>query len=382
MARKNIRALFFVLLAVLTTTGCKAEREEEMLSAPLPQVEVVTLEAEPLSLYSDLPGRLESVRVAEVRARVAGIVVRKQFEEGAEVKAGDVLFQIDPAPMQAAVSRAEAQLARAEAVLLDARALVTRYEPLARSEAVSRQAYDSARAVAQSAEADKQLAQADLETARLNLDYASVKAPIDGRIGRAIVTEGALVGQGETTLMARIQQLDPIYVDFTQPVADALRLREALSQGRLSESGNNVLTLQVEGTDQKRTGKLLFSDVSVERSTGQLSMRGEFSNPDALLLPGMYVRIRTPQGQDDQAILVPQRAVQRDGVGAAQVWVVDSNNKVEPRPVETGAMQGSRWHILNGLEAGEQVVVGGLDRVSSGAEVVAQPFREQQEESR
>lgn len=365
-----------VLQAGFVLVGCGTDNLEQGLGEQALRVEVVTVETEALLLATELTGRLEPVRAAEVRARVAGIVVSKRFEEGTDVKAGDVLFLIDPAPLKAAVSRAEAQLARAEAELLDARARLTRYEPLVKIEAVSGQDYDSARAAVQSAEADKRSAQADLETARLDLGYATVKASIAGRIGRALVTEGALVGQGEATLMAHIQQLDPIYADFSQPVADALRLREAFSQGRLSQSGNDVLTLKIDGTHHERTGKLLFSDISVERSTGQLSMRGEFANPDGLLLPGMYVRIRAPQGQDDQAILVPQRAVQRDSSGMARVWVVSPDNRVELRPVETGVMQAARWHIRSGLEAGEQVVVGGLSGLTSGAMVVPQPFQE------
>lgn len=210
-------------------------------------VEVLTVQAEPLALSSELPGRIEPVRVAEVRARVAGIVVRKRFEEGADVKAGDLLFQIDPAPLKAAVSRAEGELARNRAVLFEAQARVRRYEPLVKIQAVSQQDFDTATADLRSAEAATRTAQADLETARLNLGYASVTAPISGRIGRALVTEGALVGQGEATLMARIQQLDPIYADFTQTAAEALRLREALKKGTLAAGDSQALTLRVEG---------------------------------------------------------------------------------------------------------------------------------------
>lgn len=380
--RKLGKLSVVMLLAGLGVAGCGKGGEDEGPSAPARQVEVVTVAAEPLVLATELPGRVEPVRVAEVRARVAGIVVGKRFEEGAEVAAGELLFQIDPAPLKAAVSRAEAQLARAEAALFDAQARVKRYEPLVKFEAVSRQEYDSARAALQSAVADRRSAQADLETARLNLGYASVTAPISGRIGRALVTEGALVGQGEATLMARIQQLDPIYADFTQPVAEALRLRDALVQGRLSASGNDALTLKVEGTDHERKGKLLFSDVSVERSTGQLSMRGEFANADGMLLPGMYVRIRTPQGLDDEAILVPQRAVQRDNVGTAQVWIVDAQNRAQLRQVETGVMQGARWQIRSGLNVGDRVVVGGLNGLAADAPVAPQPFQEQQDAAR
>ncbi len=226
-------------------------------------VEVLTVQAEPLALSSELPGRIEPVRVAEVRARVAGIVVRKRFEEGADVKAGDLLFQIDPAPLKAAVSRAEGELARNRAVLFEAQARVRRYEPLVKIQAVSQQDFDTATADLRSAEAATRSAQADLETARLNLGYASVTAPISGRIGRALVTEGALVGQGEATLMARIQQLDPIYADFTQTAAEALRLRDALKKGTLAAGDSQALTLRVEGTPYERQGALQFADVDV-----------------------------------------------------------------------------------------------------------------------
>lgn len=233
-------------------------------------VEVLTVQAEPLALSSELPGRIEPVRVAEVRARVAGIVVRKRFEEGADVKAGDLLFQIDPAPLKAAVSRAEGELARNRAVLFEAQARVRRYEPLVKIQAVSQQDFDTATADLRSAEAATRSAQADLETARLNLGYASVTAPISGRIGRALVTEGALVGQGEATLMARIQQLDPIYADFTQTAAEALRLRDALKKGTLAAGDSQALTLRVEGTPYERQGALQFADVAVDRGTGQI----------------------------------------------------------------------------------------------------------------
>ncbi len=336
-------------------------------------VEVLTVQAEPLALSSELPGRIEPVRVAEVRARVAGIVVRKRFEEGADVKAGDLLFQIDPAPLKAAVSRAEGELARNRAVLFEAQARVRRYEPLVKIQAVSQQDFDTATADLRSAEAATRSAQADLETARLNLGYASVTAPISGRIGRALVTEGALVGQGEATLMARIQQLDPIYADFTQTAAEALRLRDALKKGTLAAGDSQALTLRVEGTPYERQGALQFADVAVDRGTGQIALRGKFANPDGVLLPGMYVRVRTPQGIDNQAILVPQRAVHRSSDGSAQVMVVGADERAEVRSVGTGVMQGSRWQITEGLEPGDRVIVGGLAAVQPGVKIVPKP---------
>ncbi|HCK5934649.1 TPA: multidrug efflux RND transporter periplasmic adaptor subunit MexC [Pseudomonas aeruginosa] len=361
------------LAMAIALAGCGPAAERQEAAEMVLPVEVLTVQAEPLALSSELPGRIEPVRVAEVRARVAGIVVRKRFEEGADVKAGDLLFQIDPAPLKAAVSRAEGELARNRAVLFEAQARVRRYEPLVKIQAVSQQDFDTATADLRSAEAATRSAQADLETARLNLGYASVTAPISGRIGRALVTEGALVGQGEATLMARIQQLDPIYADFTQTAAEALRLRDALKKGTLAAGDSQALTLRVEGTPYERQGALQFADVAVDRGTGQIALRGKFANPDGVLLPGMYVRVRTPQGIDNQAILVPQRAVRRSSDGSAQVMVVGADERAAARSVGTGVMQGSRWQITEGLEPGDRVIVGGLAAVQPGVKIVPKP---------
>ncbi|OLF54302.1 MexC family multidrug efflux RND transporter periplasmic adaptor subunit [Pseudomonas chlororaphis] len=367
----NLRAIGMAgsLAAAMALAGCGPANEPESVAEMARPVEVVAAVTETLALTSELPGRVEPMRVAEVRARVAGIVMRKRFEEGADVKAGDLLFQIDPAPLKAAVSRAEGELARAQSVVYEAQTRVKRYEPLVKIEAVSQQDFDTATADLRSAQATTRSAQADLENARLNLGYASVTAPISGRVGRALVTEGALVGQGDATLMARIQQLDPVYVDFTQSAADALRLREALKDGTLSAGDNQALSIRVEGTSYERQGALLFTDVAVDRGTGQVSLRGTFANTDGVLLPGMYVRVRAPQGTDKQAILVPQRAVQRGSDGSALVLVVGADERVEARAVRTGAMQGSRWQISEGLKSGDQVIVGGLAGLQPGAKV-------------
>ncbi len=378
----RLRALGIAGALVAVLVGCEQSEAPEPDAETARPVDVVTVATEPLTLTSELPGRIEPMRVAEVRARVAGIVVQKRFEEGADVKAGDLLFQIDPAPLKAAVSRAEGELARAQAAQQEAQARVRRYEPLVKIEAVSQQDFDSATADLRSAQASVRSAQADVETARLNLGYASVKAPISGRIGRALVTEGALVGQGDATLMARIQQLDPIYADFTQPVADALRLREALQSGNLAAGQSQVLRLRIEGTPYEREGELLFSDISVDRGTGQVSLRGKFDNADGLLLPGMYVRVTAPQGTDANAILVPQRAVQRTTNGSAHVLVIGADSRVETRQVQTGAMHGSRWQISQGLSGGEQVIVGGLTGLQPGAKVEPRTAQESQQASR
>ncbi|SFD56640.1 membrane fusion protein, multidrug efflux system [Pseudomonas straminea] len=283
------------LSMAIALAGCD-KGEQGWGEAPPREVDVLTVKTEPFTVVAELPGRIEPVRVAEVRARVAGIVLKRTFEEGADVKAGDLLFQIDPAPFKAALSRAEGELARTEAQLFQAQATVERYQPLVKINAVSQQDFDVARATLRSAQADKRSAQANVETAKLDLGYAQVRAPIAGRIGRAQVTEGALVGQGETTLLARIQQLDPVYADFSQPAADALRLRAAIADGKVSGEGDKALSLRVDGTDIESKGTLLFTDISVDRSTGQIALRGRFDNPQGVLLPGMYVRVRTPKG--------------------------------------------------------------------------------------
>lgn len=366
------------LMASLTLVGCgPAQEQEAAVEVPRP-VSAVAVVAEELVLASELPGRVEPVRTAEVRARVAGIVLRKRFEEGADVKAGDLLFQIDPAPLKAAVARAEGELERAKAVLYEASGRVKRYASLVKVEAVSQQDFDSAMAELGSAQAATRTAQADVETARLNLGYASVAAPISGRIGRALVTEGALVGQGDATLMARIQQLDPVHVDFTQSAAEVLRLRESLKAGNLATGDGVPLSVRVEGTQYQREGTLLFTDVAVDPGTGQLSLRGKFPNPDGALLPGMYVRVLAPQGIDPQAILVPQRAVQRTADGGAQVLVIGEDSRVEVRSVTTGLMQGARWQIREGLKPGEQVIVGGLAGLQPGTQVSAHQPQDQQ----
>ncbi|WP_025128966.1 MexC family multidrug efflux RND transporter periplasmic adaptor subunit [Pseudomonas sp. PH1b] len=376
----NLRAVGMAgsLAVAIMLAGCgPASEQQEAAEVALP-VQVVAVVAEPLTLVSELPGRVEPMRVAEVRARVAGIVLHKRFDEGADVKAGDLLFQIDPAPLKAALSRAEAELARTQSVVLEAQARVKRYEPLVKIEAVSQQDFDTASADLRSAQAATRSAQADLENARLNLGYASVTAPISGRVGRALVTEGALVGQGEATLMARIQQLDPIYVDFNQSAADALRLRQSFKDGSLAAGDSRSLSIRVDGTSYERQGALQFTDVAVDRSTGQVSLRGKFDNADGILLPGMYVRVRTPQGTDNQAILVPQRAVQRGGDGNARVLVVDEDGRAQVRGVRTGTMQGSRWQISEGLKSGDQVIVGGSAGLQPGTKVAPQQALEQQ----
>lgn len=364
------------LAVALALAGCgdKAGQAQAQGAEPPPrEVQVLAVQPQRYALSSELPGRVEPMRVAEVRARVAGIVLSRNFEEGADVKAGDVLFRIDPAPFKAALSRAQGELAKADAAVSDAQAIVKRYTPLVKIEAVSQQDFDTATTTLKSAQAARRSAQADVETAQLNLNYATVTAPISGRIGRAQVTEGALVGQNEATAMAKIQQLDPVYVDFTQPVADMLRMRAAMQNGSLGESEGGNISITIDGTDEKRSGRLLFSDIAVDRGTGQVSVRGEFANPDVLLLPGMYVRVQTQQGVDANAILVPQRAVTRSTDGKPQVLLVGKDDVVESRLVQTGTMRGSDWHITDGLAPGDRVIVGGVSAAVPGQKVSVAP---------
>ncbi|WP_185268205.1 efflux RND transporter periplasmic adaptor subunit [Halopseudomonas xiamenensis] len=374
------RPTILVSLIVLALAGCQKQTDAEQ-EPPPPQAKVQVIEPAAHMLTGDLPGRIEPARTAEVRARVPGIVLQRLFEEGANVKAGDVLFRIDPAPLEAAVAQARGALARAEASVYQADSLVRRYEPLVEARAISQQDYDNAIAAQKSAQAEKLSAQAALQTARLNLDYATVTAPIDGRIGRALVTEGALVGQGEATPMARIQQLDPIYADFTQSVDDLLRLRAAAADGRIELQEDGAarvrITLGQQGFSQE--GRLLFSDISVDRSTGQVTLRAELPNPDAVLLPGMYVRVQTELGVEPSAVFIPQRAVQRGTDSIPRVLVVDGDNKVQERQVTLGAMRGSDWQVTSGLEQGERVIVEAVAKFQPGSTV--EPVTAEQSES-
>jgi multidrug efflux system membrane fusion protein len=371
MLSKERRLPLAVLLTAILLAGCGGDKDAQPQAAGPRPVQVLAVQPERFTLSSALPGRVEPMRVAEVRARVAGIVLSRNFEEGADVKAGDVLFRIDPAPFKTALSRAQGELAKADAAVSDAQAIVRRYAPLVKIEAVSQQDFDTATTTLKSAQAARRSAQADVETAQLNLDYATVKAPISGRIGRAQVTEGALVGQNEATVMAKIQQLDPVYVDFNQPVGDMLRMRSAMQNGSLGEGSN--ISITIDGTDQKRDGRLLFSDIAVDRTTGQVALRGEFANPDVLLLPGMYVRVQTQQGVDPAAILVPQRAVTRSTDGKPQVLLVGQDDVVESRAVQTGTMRGGDWHITEGLAPGDRVIVGGVNAAVPGQKVSVTP---------
>lgn len=341
---------------------------------PPAEVGVVTVTPGQLALTSELPGRLEALRTADVRARVSGIVLERVFREGADVRAGDVLYRIDAAPYRAAHDSARAALARAEAAQLEAKLREERAQSLIGRSMISQQDFDSALANARATLADVQAAKSQLEAARLNLEYATVRAPIAGRIGRALVTEGALVGQGEATPLALIQQIHPLYVNFTQSSTEVLRLRKALEAGQLKGLGQQaeVQVVMEDGSVYPHTGKLLFSDLAVDPATGTVALRAEIPNPDGMLLPGMFVRVRVQQAVAEQGITVPQRGVQRGPQGAFVLLVRDG--KVDVQPVTTGDAQGDVWVITSGLTGGEQVIVEGLQKVQPGAPAKAVPF--------
>ena len=322
---------------------------------PPPEVGVVTVQPGAVPLTTDLPGRLEASRLSQIRARAAGILLKRHFEEGSDVKAGQLLFTIDSAPYRATLSSAQANLAQASA-------LARRYRPLVEANAVSKQEYDAAVAA-------EKAARAQVETARINLGYANVTAPISGRIGRALVTEGALVGQGDVTHLATIQQINPLYINLSQSANEVLQMRQALRSGQLvTAEGAEAAKVDVileSGETYAHSGRLLFTDLTVDPGTGQVSLRAEVPNPDKLLLPGMFVRVRLHQAQADNAILLPQQAVTRSTQGDVAL-VVGADGSFQPRPIKIGQAQGNNWVVLEGLQAGEKVIVEGFTRLRPG----------------
>ena len=345
---------------------------------PPPEVGVVTVTPRSVGLMVELPGRLEASRVAQVRARAAGILQKILFREGSDVKAGQTLFIIDPGPYKAAHDSAKASLARAEANLIQAKALAERYKPLLEANAISKQDSTNAIVAQKLAEADVEAGKAAVQTAKINLDQASVTAPISGRIGRALVTEGALVGQGEVTPLAVVQQIDPMYINFTQSASDVLRLRKALASGKLRRApGGEAVIVRVvldDDTVYPTPGKLLFSDLSVDPGTGQITLRAEVPNPQGQLLPGLYVRVRLEQAEAADAILLPQQAVTRSNEGDT-VKVVGADGMVSPRAIRVGSAQGNQWLIQDGLKAGELVMVDGFQKLRGPGPVKPVPWQ-------
>jgi membrane fusion protein, multidrug efflux system len=370
------RSTLPALLVAVAVAACGGDAAPPASGPPGPvEVGVVTVEPRDVTLSRELPGRISAFRVAEVRARVNGIVLKRLFEEGSDVAEGAPLFKIDPAPYQAALDSARAQLARAEAAAELAKSLAERYAKLVETRAVSRQEYEDAVARSKTATADVAAARAQIRTAQINVDYTTVKAPISGRIGRAEVTEGAYVQQSAATLLATVQQLDRMYVDLTWSSAEMLRIRRALEAGEL-EGGEAKVTLILEdGRDHPVPGTLQFADVTVDETTGSVQLRAVVPNADSRLLPGMFVRARIDEGKRAGALLVPQRAVSRDQTGRPIALVVGQDGKVERRQLATDRAVGDAWLVTQGIAAGDRVIVEGLQKVRPGAEVVAVPAK-------
>jgi membrane fusion protein, multidrug efflux system len=361
--------------AMLTLSGCKDSNPVETAAAPAipPEVGVIAVHPSPRPYIRELPGRIAPTQVAEVRARVAGIIIERTFKQGAEVKAGDVLYRIDPARFEVELNATEAALAKAKAALEQAELHAARVGKLIKGQAASQAQYENAIATWRQAQADVAAREADVAKAKLDLDYTYVRSPISGRIGRALMTEGALVGHGEATHLATVQQLDPIYADFTQAASELQQLRRDFETGALeqiSPDATKVRLARDDGTVYPYTGRLLFSDVSVDPSTGQVTLRGEFPNPKTELLPGAYVRVQIEQGIDADSLAVPQQAVRRNDTGGSEVYVVRADNRAYLQPIRTGRIVDGQWLVLEGLDPGDRIVVEGFQKFSAG-DVVA-----------
>lgn len=359
----------FIVCAALLT-GCDGQ-ENPQQHAQAPQVSVHIVKSAPLAVTTELPGRTDAYRVAEVRPQVSGIILHRNFTEGSDVKAGESLYQIDPATYQAAYDNAKGELVKAQAAANIAHLTVKRYVPLVGTQYVSKQEYDQAVATAQQADASVVAAKAGVESARINLAYTKVTSPINGRIGKSSVTEGALATNGQATALATVQQLDPIYVDVTQSSSDFMRLKQQTSLQKGDTS--SVELLMENGQPYPLKGTLQFSDVTVDESTGSITLRALFPNPQHMLLPGMFVRARIDEGTQPDAILVPQQGVTRTPRGDATVLVVNEKNQVESRTVVAPQAIGDRWLITEGLKNGDRVIISGLPKVRPGVTVVAIP---------
>ncbi|WP_338765245.1 efflux RND transporter periplasmic adaptor subunit [Massilia sp. METH4] len=372
LSRPPLRSagILFLACAAALTAGCDSNKQQAGAPAgkmPPPQVAVYTIQPQALPVVTELPGRTSAYQIAEVRPQVAGIVQKRLFTEGADVKAGTQLYQIDPATYQAAFNSAKAALARAEANLLTAGPKVKRYKELVEIEGVSRQDYDDAVAAEAQARADVESAKAQLQTARINLDYTKVHAPISGRISRSNVTPGALVTAGQETALTTVQQLDPIYVDVTQSSEELLRLKKSLESGGVKKAEGKVTLKLADGTTYAQEGKLQFADAAVDPGTGNVTLRALFPNPKHDLLPGMFVRAIVENGVNEQAIAVPQQGVTRNQKGEATTLVLNQQGIVEQRVIATTGTLGDKWLVKSGLNAGDRVIVEGIQKVKPGA---------------
>ena len=365
----RIILLSSLIISATLLSGCDNSGDQQA-HAPTPQVIVHIVNNAPLSITTELPGRTSAFRVAEVRPQVSGIILKRNFVEGSDIEAGQSLYQIDPATYQAAYDSAKGDASKAEAAAAIAHLTVKRYVPLLGTKYISQQDYDQAVATARQADADVMAAKAAVESARINLAYTKVTSPITGRIGKSSVTEGALVTNGQAEAMATVQQLDPIYVDVTQSSSDFMRLKqESLQQG---EGAKSVQLLMENGQPYALKGSLQFSDVTVDESTGSITLRALFPNPQHTLLPGMFVRARIDEGVNPSAMLVPQQGVTRTPRGDATVLLVNDKNQVEIRNVVAAQAVGDQWLVTSGLKAGEKVIVSGLQKVHPGVTVKAE----------
>lgn len=367
--------VFVALLGVLLLCGC--DRRQQPPPRPVPEVATVMVQPQRLVLTTELPGRTSAYLVAEIRPQVNGIIQKRLFKEGSDVKAGQVLYQIDPAPFQAALDSAKAALAKSEANLTVVRLKAERYRGLLAEKAVSQQDYDDREAALKQAEADIEYGKAAVETARINLAYTRVTAPISGRIGRSSVTDGALVTAYQALALATIQQLDPIYVDVPQSTSELLRLKRRLAEGSLNQNGTNqskVKLLLEDGATYPQEGTLQFRDVTVDPTTGSVVLRVVVPNPEGVLLPGMFVRAIVKEGINERAILVPQQAVSRDPKGNPLALIVDAEGKIQQRRLTLDRSIGDKWLVSSGLESGDRVVVEGMQKVRPGASVKVVPF--------
>jgi membrane fusion protein (multidrug efflux system) len=377
--KRNNRAGMMIAAVILVVYfiigGCGKQKTGG--PPPMPEVAIVTIQSKQVVITTELAGRTSANLVAEVRPQVGGIIQKRLFTEGADVKAGQALFQIDPALYQAALDNAKAALGRSEANLPAIRLKADRMRELLVDKAVSQQDYDDASAALKQTQADIQYGQATLETARINLKYTTIIAPISGRIGKSNVTEGTLVTAQQPTVLATIQRLDPMYVDVPQSTAEVLRLRRGLKEGRLDQNGANqkkVKLIMEDGAAYPLEGTLQFRDVTVDPTTGSVVLRVVFPNPNGILLPGMFVRAVVQEGVNKQAILIPQQAVSRDPRGNPFTLIVDAESKVQLRMLTLDRAIGDQWLVSSGLAPGERVIIEGIQKVKPGAPVKAVPF--------
>jgi membrane fusion protein (multidrug efflux system) len=376
----RVRALVVSSLLLLAACGDQPAGQQGPGGMKVP-VSTVTVKPESAEIFVELPGRVSSLKNAEIRARVTGIVQAINFQQGSEVKQGQLLFTIDPAPYVAQRDQAAAALKRAQADLRAAQLLANRYSKLVKANAVSRQEYDNATAQAGQAKAAVAQAEAALQAAEIDLGYTKVTSPIDGRIGKSYVTEGALVNATQGTLLADVQYLDSVYVDITRSTRELAMLRKAVADGTLSVSSDGAARVKIlleDGTEYGQEGKLLFSGVTVDPTTGQVALRAEVNNPNQILLPGMYVRVRLQQGTDNKALMVPEQAVQRSSDGLSTLMVV-KDGKVAPVAVTVGPLVDGRFIIYSGLNDGDIVIVEGFQKIRPGAPVQPQPWKAQQQ---